>query len=167
MITQQQNGKQNHNSNGQDLEQVEFRRAQLARAGLNTNTTVQIPQVAVLVDTSTGWGRRLVRGINNYAVKHGPWRLWIEPRGREVPLSLPADWNGQGVIARLSSSELMEDLKRRHCSLVNVSVSAVNSSVPTVVSNFAAMGELAFQHCLLYTSPSPRDQRGSRMPSSA
>ena len=24
-----------------------------------------------------------------------------------------------------------------------------------------------FGHCLLYTSPSPRDQRGSRMPSSA
>ena len=24
-----------------------------------------------------------------------------------------------------------------------------------------------FSHCLLYTSPSPRDQRGSRMPSSA
>ena len=24
-----------------------------------------------------------------------------------------------------------------------------------------------FRHCLLYTSPSPRDQRGSRMPSSA
>ena len=24
-----------------------------------------------------------------------------------------------------------------------------------------------FQACLLYTSPSPRDQRGSRMPSSA
>ena len=24
-----------------------------------------------------------------------------------------------------------------------------------------------FYHCLLYTSPSPRDQRGSRMPSSA
>ena len=23
------------------------------------------------------------------------------------------------------------------------------------------------EHCLLYTSPSPRDQRGSRMPSSA
>ena len=23
------------------------------------------------------------------------------------------------------------------------------------------------RHCLLYTSPSPRDQRGSRMPSSA
>ena len=28
-------------------------------------------------------------------------------------------------------------------------------------------GELAVEGCLLYTSPSPRDQRGSRMPSSA
>ena len=27
--------------------------------------------------------------------------------------------------------------------------------------------QLKFQDCLLYTSPSPRDQRGSRMPSSA
>ena len=32
------------------------------------------------------------------------------------------------------------------------------------VPNFGAFGEIT---CLLYTSPSPRDQRGSRMPSSA
>ena len=37
----------------------------------------------------------------------------------------------------------------------------------TIVSK-TRRGELAFlQCCLLYTSPSPRDQRGSRMPSSA
>ena len=29
------------------------------------------------------------------------------------------------------------------------------------------LARAALQHCLLYTSPSPRDQRGSRMPSSA
>ena len=29
------------------------------------------------------------------------------------------------------------------------------------------LGELTSNICLLYTSPSPRDQRGSRMPSSA
>ena len=34
---------------------------------------------------------------------------------------------------------------------------------------FTTSGDLAHKlmHCLLYTSPSPRDQRGSRMPSSA
>ena len=31
----------------------------------------------------------------------------------------------------------------------------------------AAVGGLEAGTCLLYTSPSPRDQRGSRMPSSA
>ena len=32
---------------------------------------------------------------------------------------------------------------------------------------FPKYAEGLFQYCLLYTSPSPRDQRGSRMPSSA
>ena len=37
----------------------------------------------------------------------------------------------------------------------------------TNVEEVAAGLEPAFGDCLLYTSPSPRDQRGSRMPSSA
>ena len=41
-------------------------------------------------------------------------------------------------------------------------------SVTLIVVSSASKDE-SFQHefCLLYTSPSPRDQRGSRMPSSA
>ena len=38
--------------------------------------------------------------------------------------------------------------------------------VPMITQLFALEQE-ASKHCLLYTSPSPRDQRGSRMPSSA
>ena len=35
-------------------------------------------------------------------------------------------------------------------------------------SQIAALAAMAgYETCLLYTSPSPRDQRGSRMPSSA
>ena len=34
-------------------------------------------------------------------------------------------------------------------------------------SALIAMRDQLDHHCLLYTSPSPRDQRGSRMPSSA
>ena len=43
-----------------------------------------------------------------------------------------------------------------------------------MTSIYLSLGEVGFQilgiqpiGCLLYTSPSPRDQRGSRMPSSA
>ena len=38
--------------------------------------------------------------------------------------------------------------------------------IPIIQSSKGLSGK-NFNYCLLYTSPSPRDQRGSRMPSSA
>ena len=49
----------------------------------------------------------------------------------------------------------------------------VSREAKSLVINTASGSEVAIffnnevQTCLLYTSPSPRDQRGSRMPSSA
>ena len=40
-------------------------------------------------------------------------------------------------------------------------------SLATIVDTYLAELEKMESLCLLYTSPSPRDQRGSRMPSSA
>ena len=42
-----------------------------------------------------------------------------------------------------------------------------NDHVKIFGNKAIAMGHYYFTDCLLYTSPSPRDQRGSRMPSSA
>ena len=81
-------------------------------------------------------------------------------------------------------------VKKRELSLIvsvalRVGGAAVMLSTSSIVlsqSNFSAVIELsdldgtdgfmlkgidAYDGCLLYTSPSPRDQRGSRMPSSA
>ena len=57
----------------------------------------------------------------------------------------------------------------------DVSMEAENSAAAPVAMVAHAKEEVAEAHelvgvwwgCLLYTSPSPRDQRGSRMPSSA
>ena len=47
-------------------------------------------------------------------------------------------------------------------------VSSVNQSdTQTAAEVFEDILCAHFDSCLLYTSPSPRDQRGSRMPSSA
>ena len=44
----------------------------------------------------------------------------------------------------------------------------VRSKSEGCISNFSnSQSVIVFDNCLLYTSPSPRDQRGSRMPSSA
>ena len=39
--------------------------------------------------------------------------------------------------------------------------------LPTCVAAYSALYFVQFYYCLLYTSPSPRDKRQSRMPSSA
>ena len=46
---------------------------------------------------------------------------------------------------------------------------AVHKFDPQGVTSIAMLAEshISIHTCLLYTSPSPRDQRGSRMPSSA
>ena len=53
--------------------------------------------------------------------------------------------------------------------LTNLNLSGANlvGTVPTTFSNLENLEYLYLDGCLLYTSPSPRDQRGARMPSSA
>jgi len=105
------------------------------------------PHVAVLVATATGWGRQLIRGITNYARKHGPWRLWIEPRGQEERLRLPQGWAGQGIIARVSSHAMARHLAAAGVPVVNISgIELRGVNFPCVTSDLEAAGRLAAEH---------------------
>lgn len=105
------------------------------------------PRVAVLVDTSTGWGRRLIRGIFGYVNKHQPWDIWLEPRGQNEPLRLPAGWRGDGVIARVSTRSMAEHLRRAKANVVNVSAIRIpDAPFPRVTTDTPALVRLAFSH---------------------
>ena len=49
----------------------------------------------------------------------------------------------------------------------NAKVSLHMYNATSATTKRIALGNYEYIPCLLYTSPSPRDQRGSRMPSSA
>ena len=49
----------------------------------------------------------------------------------------------------------------------NDSSSSILHVAAPIIHNDEIIGSVTIYNCLLYTSPSPRDQRGSRMPSSA
>ena len=52
--------------------------------------------------------------------------------------------------------------------MVKMEITDVNSDDQQIAAQLEMMkGTETNYYCLLYTSPSPRDQRGSRMPSSA
>lgn len=107
------------------------------------------PRVAVLVDTSTSWGRRLVTGINNYARKHGPWQLFVEARGLEERLQVPRGWRGEGIIARIGSEAMVRDLRAHRLPVVNVSgIVLPGGSFPRVTTDMAVTAELAAKHFL-------------------
>lgn len=105
------------------------------------------PEVVILVDTSTGWGRRLIRGVTKYAHKRGPWNLWVEPHGQEEKLRLPKGWSGQGVIARISTQAMADHLADREEPVVNVSAIRIPSlTIPRVSTDTDALTNLAFAH---------------------
>ena len=71
---------------------------------------------------------------------------------------------------KLVSSELMEELENQPELLEDAELIRTQADrCRDILHSMGRAGkdDLHLKHCLLYTSPSPRDQRGSRMPSSA
>lgn len=105
--------------------------------------------VALLVETESTWGRRVIRGIASYAEKHASWHLLIDPRDHEQRSALPDGWRGDGVIARLSTRQQVDQVLETQVPAVDVG--DVFSSVPgmgKVITDENARVELAIEHLL-------------------
>lgn len=107
------------------------------------------PRVAVLVETSTNWGRQVVTGILHYDREHGPWHLFVEPWGMEEFLSVPPGWHGDGIIARVNNPRMAAELGKLNCPLVNVSgIELPGDNVPRVTTDLQESGRLAAEYFL-------------------
>jgi len=105
------------------------------------------PRIAILVDTATSWGRRTIRGILDYSIQHGPWDVWISPKGQDERFSLPADEQFDGVIARVSTEQLQSELKSSKLPVVNISgIEFGKSLFPRVCIDQEASAALAVEH---------------------
>ncbi len=66
----------------------------------------EIPKVALLVETSRGFGRHLLCGISRYAQLHGPWNFHIKAGDFEQALPKMKQWGGTGIIARIPNERV-------------------------------------------------------------
>ena len=116
---------------------------------LRNRPRVEVPRIAVLVDTSSSWGRRVHTGIHKFARKHGPWQLFVESRGLEEPLRVPAGWQGDGIIARVNRLPMARELAALRIPVVNVSgIELAGVELPRVTTDLKASAGLAAQHFL-------------------
>lgn len=108
-----------------------------------------VKRVAILVDTSTTWGRDVIAGVHRYSRENVGWQLFVEPRGVEQRRWLPTEWKGDGVIARVGFVELAKKLKSLKLPVVNVSgITLPKVNFPRVVSDQVAAANLAAEHLL-------------------
>jgi LacI family transcriptional regulator len=112
--------------------------------------TGEVPKrVAVLVDTSTTWGRGIITGIQDYARRHGNWHLFVEARGIHDSTVLPRDWHGDGIIARIGSPEAARELRMRRIPVVNVSgIRLPGTPFPCVCNDGEAAARMAMDYFL-------------------
>ena len=108
-----------------------------------------VRRIALLIETESTWGRRVIRGVANYVEKGRPWHLLIDPRDHDHRSALPDGWRGDGVIARIASRLQCEQLKATGLPIVDVdNVFTDVPGVARVTTDEHAQAELALEHLL-------------------
>ena len=65
--------------------------------------------VALLVETSTHYGRQLLAGILRYKIERANWRIHMEQQDlNSAPPARLHEWKGDGIICRLTNPEIAQ-----------------------------------------------------------
>jgi len=107
------------------------------------------PRVAILVESSRGYGRGLLQGIANYLRVHGPWSVFFEERDLSDPPPVwLAGWKGQGVIARVETRALAKAISDLGCPAIDLHGLLPDLGMPLIDTDDRAVTRLAIEHLL-------------------
>ncbi|MDX1962051.1 MAG: substrate-binding domain-containing protein [Pirellulales bacterium] len=107
----------------------------------------QAKRIALLIDTATSWGRGIIRGIRQFNDTHENWSLYLQPWGNFDRFCLPRPWHGDGVIARVSSAQIAEELLEFGGPVVNVSWTNFGAGqFARCIPNPRTVARLAIEH---------------------
>src|SRR4051794_40377638 len=117
-------------------------RAESARTGFMSRA-----RIALLIDTSTTWGAGLIEGIAEYSHEHNDWQFLLGPHGKNERQLLPDDWNGDGIIARITHQQLADQITRLGIPAVNVSWYQFGGpSIPLCTCDYRAVATMAAKY---------------------
>lgn len=104
-------------------------------------------QIALLIETSTTWGTGLIEGVAEYAHAHEDWHFLLGPRGKYERSSLPTDWKGDGIIARITHQEMADQLAALRVPTINVSwYEFAEPFIPSCTCDYRAVAETAAKY---------------------
>ena len=98
-----------------------------------------IPKVALLIETSRGYGRAMLRGIVRYGRLHGPWRFYVTPGDFEQALPQMKQWGGTGIIARIETAKIAQVIAAAKLPTIALDIS---QNLPTDLPQLAKFSEI-------------------------
>lgn len=102
------------------------------------------PTVALFIETSRAYGRGLCLGIADYARNHGDWNFLIHERDLRggIPEWLE-NWDGDGIICRLSDPAMAERLAMVPCPVIDLYGQIRHPKIPFLDTDAAAVAAMA------------------------
>jgi LacI family transcriptional regulator len=105
------------------------------------------PKVALMIETSNAYARGLLVGVKHYIRSHGPWTVHLSEHGRgDRPPDWIANWDGEGVLARVENKQIARALADLRVPVVDLSAHRYLPNVPVVTTDNGLIAGLAFQH---------------------
>jgi LacI family transcriptional regulator len=109
----------------------------------------KVPHVALIIETSTAYGRGVLGGIAKYVAAHGPWSIYVDQRGlNDPPPRWLADWKGDGVIMRAQTQSIAKLIAKLGVPAVDTQQQLSKLSAPSVICDHRAVAEAAVKHLL-------------------
>lgn len=106
-------------------------------------------RVALIVESSTLFGRQVLRGIARYVRSHQPWSIFLEQREFGA---MPPAWllrrRWDGIISRPTDGRLAKAFLRMKTPVVDLNSLHDNLGFPRIRSDNRAIGLLAAEHLL-------------------
>lgn len=110
---------------------------------------VRPPRVALIVETSTLFGRRLMSGIAQYIRETRPWSIHFNERSvGETSPSWIGSWRGDGIITRVASPEIRNAIRDKSIPVVDLNEQLSGMGIPLISNDHAAIGRRAADHLL-------------------
>ncbi|MEM7473529.1 MAG: DNA-binding transcriptional regulator [Planctomycetota bacterium] len=103
--------------------------------------------VALIVETSSAYGRDLLSGIVRFMRMHHEWSVFLEQRDLwKKPPPWLNDWRGDGIISRATTPSLLQAIAKTRVPLVEVTDRWGDSKLPQVRSDDEGIGRMGAEH---------------------
>jgi LacI family transcriptional regulator len=110
---------------------------------------IERPRVALDVETSLVYGRRILEGVSRYLRSNRPWSIYLEQHelGSDLP-GLLKRWSGDGIITRQATDSSVKLLSRRRLAAVDLGDIQPPLGLVRIGSADGAIGRMAAEHLL-------------------